>query len=140
MRCGTVALTLESIEPGAGTFGRGFAPASTFAGGRRSALAGFGGSLSFARWAQFHTCPPSFGQTDGDRLFARAGAVFAFADMVHFLANEFPGLRRGGFALPFVASRAGYGLFLRHISFLCVRTCCVPTSHPRNGGPLCSIG
>ena len=43
-----------------------------------------------------------FGESDGDRLFRRTGAVCALADVFNRLFDEFAGLRRGRFALPFI--------------------------------------
>src|SRR5579862_2322027 len=45
------------------------------------------------------------GQPDRDRLLRRAGAVLAFADVVHFLADELACLRRWRFTLALVAPR-----------------------------------
>ena len=45
----------------------------------------------------------AFGQTNGDRLLWRSGAVFAFADVFHFFAHKFARLsgRRLAFAIIF---------------------------------------
>jgi hypothetical protein len=48
--------------------------------------------LPFFRRAELHACVPRFGKTDRDCLFARSCTVLAFADMMHFFANELAGL------------------------------------------------
>jgi hypothetical protein len=56
-------------------------------------------------WRQFHAGASRFRQTDRDGLFRRARAMFAFADVFHFFADEFACLsrRRLSFSLVFTS-------------------------------------
>jgi hypothetical protein len=66
------------------------------------------------RLAELYACPSRFRQTNGDGLFRRPGAVFAFADVVDLLADELACLCRRRLALPLIARCASHRLFLRH--------------------------
>ena len=60
----------------------------------------------------------SLRQADRDRLLRVARAVLSFADVIHFLADEFARLRRRGLALTGVAPRAlNRGFFWHGIPF-----------------------
>jgi hypothetical protein len=65
-------------------------------------------------WRQLYSRPPRLGQTNGDRLLWRSGAVFAFPNVFHFFAHKLACLsgRRFAFALIFV--RAFDWLFFWH--------------------------
>jgi hypothetical protein len=66
------------------------------------------------RRRQFHPRAPRLREPDGDRLLRRPGAMFAFANMVHLLANELSGLRAGSLSFTRVLSRSIDGSFFRH--------------------------
>ena len=55
-------------------------------------------------------------EADGDRLSRRSRAVFALADVVHFLAYELSGLCDRRLSLPFIVTRASGRTFLRHVT------------------------
>ena len=80
----------------------------------RCAAASLFGHTPLGGRPQVDAGAPCFGQADGDRLLRRAGAVFAFANVMHFFAHEFPGLCACGFALPFVTASPFKCFFLRH--------------------------
>lgn len=52
------------------------------------------------RYADFNPCPPGLGKSDGDGLAPRAYIAAAAFILLHFLADEFAGLRCGLLALP----------------------------------------
>jgi hypothetical protein len=61
-------------------------------------------SLRAAFWGrQLYSGPPRLGQTNGDSLLWRSGAVFAFPNVFHFFAHKLARLggRRLAFALIF---------------------------------------
>jgi hypothetical protein len=71
--------------------------------------------LRAAFWRrQLYSGPPRLGQTNGDRLLRRAGAVFAFPNVFHFFAHKLARLggRRLAFALIF--ARAFNWFFFWH--------------------------
>jgi len=78
--------------------------ALSFAIGRSGTFPGLGGSLSFTWRAKFDSRAPSLGEPNRNRLLGGTRAVFAFANVVHFLAHEFAGLGGGGFTLAPVAA------------------------------------
>jgi hypothetical protein len=51
---------------------------------------------------QFHTGATRLRETNSDRLFGRARAMFAFADVLHLFAHKFARLGRGRFAFALV--------------------------------------
>jgi hypothetical protein len=63
---------------------------------------------------QIYSGPPRLGQTNGDRLLWRSGAMFAFPDVFHFFAHKLARLsgRRLAFALIF--ARAFNWFFFWH--------------------------
>jgi hypothetical protein len=72
-------------------------------------------SLFAAFWRrQLYSGPPRLGQTNGDRLLWRSGAVFAFPNVFHFFAHKLARLsgRRLAFALIF--ARAFNRFFFWH--------------------------
>src|SRR5205814_947228 len=72
-------------------------------------------SLRAAFWrGQLYSCPPRLRETNGDRLFRRSGAVFAFPDVFHLFADKLASLggRRLAFALVF--ARAFNRFFFCH--------------------------
>jgi hypothetical protein len=58
--------------------------------------------LPALRRRQFYTRAARFRQPDCDRLLGRTRAVFALANMFHFFAHEFTGLRGWRLAFAFV--------------------------------------
>ena len=78
----------------------------------------FLGGPAFRRRSEFHSGTSRFRKTDRDRLPGIRRAMFSLTDMVHFFADEFTGLRRGGFALSFVTAGPFECLLLRHIAFV----------------------
>lgn len=77
--------------------------------------------------------PAGLRQADGDRLFRGLRPVFAAADVVHFLVNEFTRLGRCRFPLALVATRALHGFSLGHdpVSFFRLSGGCgIPSIRP----------
>src|SRR5262249_44820268 len=72
------------------------------------------GGLALSRRLERDARPPRLGQADGDRLFGRLGAVLAFADVLHLLANELAGRRRRLLSLAEVLLGALQRLLLWH--------------------------
>ena len=70
--------------------------------------------LSLLGRTQLHAGATGFGQSDGNRLFRRSRSMFAFANMVHFLAHEFACLCRRRFTLPLVLRGPFECFFFRH--------------------------
>src|SRR5690349_2044456 len=58
-----------------------------------------GGGLALRRRRELDARAPRLRQSDRDRLFGRARAVLALADVIHLLAHELARLRRGGLSL-----------------------------------------
>jgi hypothetical protein len=74
-------------------------------------------SLFAALWRrQFDSGPTRLGETNGDRLLWRAGAVFAFPNMFHFFAHELARLRRRRFAFKLVSACPFDCFFFWHIT------------------------
>src|SRR5207302_5814180 len=92
MGSGAVAFAAQRFQPRARAGGGRSNAALTFSIGAGGAAARFCRGRSFARRPQLHSGAPGFGQSDGDGLFGGTGAVFAFANVVHFFADEFTGL------------------------------------------------
>jgi hypothetical protein len=67
-----------------------------------------------ARWRQFHSGVPSFGQPNCNRLFRGTRAVLALTHVMNFLAHEFSCLRRGRFSLRLVPACSFERLFFWH--------------------------
>jgi hypothetical protein len=67
---------------------------------------------------QFYTRTPRFGQGYCNRLFGRTRPVYAFADMVEFLAHKFARLGGGRLPLTLVMARPldGFPLWHKNIS------------------------
>ena len=63
---------------------------------------------------KFHARATSFGKTDRNRLLARASAMLAFTDVIHFFSYKFSGLCAGGFAFACIFSGAFQRTFFRH--------------------------
>src|SRR5438552_1511976 len=82
--------------------------------GALGALAGFLARFSLFRRRKIDTGAARLGQSNRDRLLCRSGAVLAFADVVHLLADELARLGGGGFAFALVASGAFEGFFFGH--------------------------
>jgi hypothetical protein len=73
------------------------------------------------------TCPSRLREANRDRLLRRARTMLALADVVHLLADEFAGLRRGRFARLLVfACTLERGLF-RHVGHLQILAGVTPT-------------
>jgi len=75
--------------------------------------------LRTASWSsELYASAAGFGEADGDGLFDGAGAVFAFADVLDFFADELAGLRGWGFAFGGVfVSSLDYFIFWHGFSF-----------------------
>src|SRR5437868_2436143 len=98
MRGGGMPFTLERMLDGQRTPGtrlslrRRTVPALI---GSLRTFARFFADLALLRRLQIDASPPRLRQADRDRLLGRPRAMLAFADMVHFLADELAGLRTG---------------------------------------------
>jgi len=74
-------------------------------------------SLFAALWRrQFYSGPTRLGETNGDRLLWRAGAVFAFPNMFHFFAHKLTRLSAGRFAFTLVFACSFDCFFFWHIT------------------------
>jgi hypothetical protein len=49
-----------------------------------------------------YSCPPGLGQTNGNRLLWRSGAMLAFPNVFHFFAHKLARLSAGRFALSLI--------------------------------------
>jgi hypothetical protein len=67
---------------------------------------------------QINARSASLGKPNGNRLLRRTCAVFAFPDVVHFLANKFAGLRAGRLSLFFILVRSFNDFIFRHFILL----------------------
>jgi hypothetical protein len=68
-----------------------------------------------ATWRrQFDSRAPRFRQADGNRLLRRPRAMFAFADVMKFLAHKFASLGGRRFALPRIGPRPFDGSVFWH--------------------------
>jgi hypothetical protein len=72
--------------------------------------------LPLARHTESYPRPSSLAEANRDRLLRRPRAVLAFADMVHLLPNELPGLGARAFPLALVPLRALDRPLLRHLT------------------------
>jgi hypothetical protein len=63
---------------------------------------------------QLYSSPPRLGQTNGDRLLRRSGAVFSLPNVFHFFAHKLASLSAGRFALALILSRAFNCFFFWH--------------------------
>src|SRR5262249_49136069 len=70
--------------------------------------------LTLTRRPQVDARPASLRQTDRYRLLGRARSMFAFADVIHLLLDEFTGLRARRLPLALTPTRPLQCLFLRH--------------------------
>src|SRR5205085_5288236 len=115
MRRSLGAFFFQSLLSGARASGRGLAAgmALTLLVVPGSFLSSAGRSLSASRRFQFDAGAPGLGETDGDGLFGRRCAVFAFPYVVNLFAHEFSGLRTGRFPLTGIFSSSFDGLFFR---------------------------
>src|ERR1043165_6740915 len=116
MGCRPVALTLERGQSRPRTFRRraNAAPVLRVFVIALGAAARFLRDGSLSRRRQLHTRPPRLGTSDGDGLLGGTRAVFALADVVHFFAHKFPGLRAGSFSRGFVLARSFDGFLFWH--------------------------
>src|SRR5205823_9914672 len=72
-------------------------------------------SLLAALWRrQLYPGSTRFRETNGDRLFRRSGAVFAFPNVFHLFAHELAGLGGRRFAFALVFARAFNRFFFWH--------------------------
>ena len=108
MRSGGVSLSLQSLggPPGAPCRGLTLGLTLSFVVIPFSLPSDACGGFAAARRLQLHPCPPRLGQTDRDGLLRRRCSVFTFADVVHFLSNEFSclGARRLSFTRIFTGA------------------------------------
>jgi len=118
--CGP-ALPPERFLSGAGSLRRNLGgPAPPASDGARRRLPRFRRGRPLLRRRQGDSLAPRLGKPDRDRLFGRTGAVLAFPNVVHLLANEFPGLGRGRFPFSRVLLRGRERFFVRigmHVTF-----------------------
>jgi hypothetical protein len=82
-----------------GSSGGSFHAALAFSIGRGGTFEGFFRHLAFAGRSQLHPSAARFGKPNRNSLLGGTSAVFAFAYMVHFFANELAGLRGRRLAL-----------------------------------------
>lgn len=66
---------------------------------------------------RFYARPTRFGQSDRDRLFGRARAVLALADVIDLLPHKFPGLRARRFSRAAILCNAFESGFIGHDQF-----------------------
>src|SRR5262245_58843930 len=121
MRCRGTTLTLERMARGTRpSCGRPLARVATMPACivPPGASSGLRGSASLLRRWQFDTCSSRLCQADRDRLFARAGAMHALADVLHRCADELAGLGARGFAGTLVCSCTLHCLSFRHVNLL----------------------
>jgi len=72
-------------------------------------------SFFAALWRrQLYSSPPRLGETNGDGLLRRSGAVFAFPNVFHFFAHKLARLSRRRFAFALVFARAFDCFFFCH--------------------------
>jgi len=72
-------------------------------------------SLRAAFWRrQIYSGPSRLGQTNGDRLLWRSGAVLAFPDVFHFFAHKLARLSAGRFAFALILARSFNCFFIWH--------------------------
>ena len=72
-------------------------------------------SLLAAFWRrQLYSGPPRFRETNCYRLLRRSGAVFAFPNVLHFLAHKLPSLSAGRFSFALILARAFNHFFFWH--------------------------
>src|SRR5438132_2115253 len=84
--------------------------------GTLGAVPGLLRRFALFRGRQLHAGAAGFGKPDRNRLFRRAGPVFARADVFHRLADEFTRLGGWGFPLALGLPSSFDGLLLRHVS------------------------
>ena len=71
--------------------------------------------LLAAFWrGQLYSRSPRLGQTNGNCLLWRSGAVFAFPDVLHFFAHKLAGLSGRRLAFSLIFARAFYCVFFWH--------------------------
>jgi hypothetical protein len=63
---------------------------------------------------QLYSGPPRLGQTNGDRLLWRSGAVFAFPNVFHFFAHKLACLSGRRFAFTLILTGAFNCFFFWH--------------------------
>jgi hypothetical protein len=81
---------------------------------------------------QLYSGSPRLGQTNGDRLLWRSGAVFAFPNVLHFFANKLACLSGRRLAFAFVLARAFNCFFFWHNKMVSPLTTCLDVKN--NGG------
>src|SRR5262245_42566939 len=100
MRCGRARFALTRLHGGASAFERwsSAAPAVTNIVIAPRSPPRLTRSLSRFRRLECDSSAARLRQPDRNRLLRQTRAVFALADVMHFLAHEFAGLRRWRFA------------------------------------------
>src|SRR5262249_28259084 len=91
LRNGALRLLLERVQGRARAAARGLVRGAVALPGFIGALGGFSGALARltrGRRCERHPCAPGFREPNGDRLFRRARAVLALADVMDLLAHE----------------------------------------------------
>ena len=71
--------------------------------------------LSLGGRFQLHPGAPSLGQSNRDGLLRRSRTMLAFANVMHFLADELSRLRRRSLAFPLVLASSFNRFTLRHL-------------------------
>ncbi len=104
----------QGFGPGFGAAVRNRRTPLTLAVRAGGASPGLLGCPSLPRRRELHAGTTGLGQTDRNGLLRVAGAVFARAYMMHFLAHKFACLCAGRFALTPVTARAFECFFFRH--------------------------
>src|SRR5438128_5818540 len=88
--------------------------------------------LASRRRGEIDARPARLGQANGNRLFGGLRSVLAFANVVHFFANELPRLRRRRFPLAFILLRSFHG-FLFRLDFLLIADRLEPRTAAQRG-------
>src|SRR5258708_17541055 len=116
MRNRAAAFAAQSVGSRAGTLCRWLSPpAAAFAQVALSLATNLLRGSSLCGRRKLDTRSPRLRQTDSNGLLGRSSAVFAFAYVLNFLANEFARLCRGRFTLLSVAMRTLDYIFLCHV-------------------------
>jgi hypothetical protein len=82
---------------------------------------------------QLYSGSPRLGQTNGDRLLWRAGAVFAFPNVFHFFAHKLARLSGRRFAFALVFARAFNWFFFWHNKMISPLERCLAVNNKEAG-------
>jgi hypothetical protein len=112
-----MAFTFQHAHDGTRSLGRRLVASRGTVAALIGALGAFARALAglpFPRRRKIDTRFARFRQADSNRLFGIAGSVFPFTDVMHFLADEFTGLRRGRLALTAVSLSSSHCFLFWH--------------------------